>query len=150
MEWFNLMEDVLIPICVCCVLPISIVLIVFIYRNRALAQKTEVIKLAIEKGAKIDPDTLMDALSGRNSKSKTVMSRLLNRLTWGILLLLTGLVSGIVLLCQGPDAMPDSKYVVVSIVSLSVGVALLVSYFVGRKMLGKEVAAEEDKQTDNE
>ena len=46
--------------------------------------------------------------------------------------------------------MPDSKYVVVSIVSLSVGVALLVSYFVGRKMLGKEVAAEEDKQTDNE
>lgn len=144
------MEDVLIPICVCCVLPISIVLIVFIYRNRALAQKTEVIKLAIEKGAKIDPDTLMDALSGRNSKSKTVMSRLLNRLTWGILLLLTGIVSGIVLLCQGPDAMPDSKYVVVSIVSLSVGVALLVSYFVGRKMLGKEVAAEEDKQTDNE
>ena len=150
MEWFNLMEDVLIPICVCCVLPISIVLIVFIYRNRALAQKTEVIKLAIEKGAKIDPDTLMDALSGRNSKSKTVMSRLLNRLTWGILLLLTGIVSGIVLLCQGPDAMPDSKYVVVSIVSLSVGVALLVSYFVGRKMLGKEVAAEEDTQTDNE
>lgn len=150
MEWFNLMEDALIPICVCCVLPISIVLIVFIYRNRALAQKTEVIKLAIEKGAKIDPDTLMDALSGRNSKSKTVMSRLLNRLTWGILLLLTGIVSGIVLLCQGPDAMPDSKYVVVSIVSLSVGVALLVSYFVGRKMLGKEVAAEEDKQTDNE
>lgn len=150
MEWFNLMEDVLIPICVCCVLPISIVLIVFIYRNRALAQKTEVIKLAIEKGAKIDPDTLMDALSGRHSKSKTVMSRLLNRLTWGILLLLTGIVSGIVLLCQGPDAMPDSKYVVVSIVSLSVGVALLVSYFVGRKMLGKEVAAEEDKQTDNE
>ena len=150
MEWFNLMEDVLIPICVCCVLPVSIVLIVFIYRNRALAQKTEVIKLAIEKGAKIDPDTLMDALSGRNSKSKTVMSRLLNRLTWGILLLLTGIVSGIVLLCQGPDAMPDSKYVVVSIVSLSVGVALLVSYFVGRKMLGKEVAAEEDKQTDNE
>lgn len=150
MEWFNLMEDVLIPICVCCVLPISIVLIVFIYRNRALAQKTEVIKLAIEKGAKIDPDTLMDALSGRSSKSKTVMSRLLNRLTWGILLLLTGIVSGIVLLCQGPDAMPDSKYVVVSIVSLSVGVALLVSYFVGRKMLGKEVAAEEDKQTDNE
>lgn len=150
MEWFNLMEDVLIPICVCCVLPISIVLIVFIYRNRALAQKTEVIKLAIEKGAKIDPDTLMDALSGRNSKSKTVMSRLLNRLTWSILLLLTGIVSGIVLLCQGPDAMPDSKYVVVSIVSLSVGVALLVSYFVGRKMLGKEVAAEEDKQTDNE
>lgn len=150
MEWFNLMEDVLIPICVCCVLPISIVLIVFIYRNRALAQKTEVIKLAIEKGAKIDPDTLMDALSGRNSKSRTVMSRLLNRLTWGILLLLTGIVSGIVLLCQGPDAMPDSKYVVVSIVSLSVGVALLVSYFVGRKMLGKEVAAEEDKQTDNE
>lgn len=150
MEWFNLMEDVLIPICVCCVLPISIVLIVFIYRNRALAQKTEVIKLAIEKGAKIDPDTLMDALSGRNSKSKTVMSRLLNRLTWGILLLLTGIVSGIVLLCQGPDAMPDSKYVVVSIVSLSVGVALLVSYFVGRKMLRKEVAAEEDKQTDNE
>lgn len=150
MEWFNLMEEVLIPICVCCVLPISIVLIVFIYRNRALAQKTEVIKLAIEKGAKIDPDTLMDALSGRNSKSKTVMSRLLNRLTWGILLLLTGIVSGIVLLCQGPDAMPDSKYVVVSIVSLSVGVALLVSYFVGRKMLGKEVAAEEDKQTDNE
>lgn len=150
MEWFNLMEDVLIPICVCCVLPISIVLIVFIYRNRALAQKAEVIKLAIEKGAKIDPDTLMDALSGRNSKSKTVMSRLLNRLTWGILLLLTGIVSGIVLLCQGPDAMPDSKYVVVSIVSLSVGVALLVSYFVGRKMLGKEVAAEEDKQTDNE
>lgn len=150
MEWFNLMEDVLIPICVCCVLPISIVLIVFIYRNRALAQKTEVIKLAIEKGAKIDPDTLMDALSGRNSKSKPVMSRLLNRLTWGILLLLTGIVSGIVLLCQGPDAMPDSKYVVVSIVSLSVGVALLVSYFVGRKMLGKEVAAEEDKQTDNE
>lgn len=150
MEWFNLMEDVLIPICVCCVLPISIVLIVFIYRNRALAQKTEVIKLAIEKGAKIDPDTLMAALSGRNSKSRTVMSRLLNRLTWGILLLLTGIVSGIVLLCQGPDAMPDSKYVVVSIVSLSVGVALLVSYFVGRKMLGKEVAAEEDKQTDNE
>lgn len=150
MEWFNLMEDVLIPICVCCVLPISIVLIVFIYRNRALAQKTEVIKLAIEKGAKIDPDTLMDALSGRNSKSKTVMSRLLNRLTWGILLLLTGIVSGIVLLCQGSDAMPDSKYVVVSVVSLSVGVALLVSYFVGRKMLGKEVAAEEGKRTDNE
>ena len=50
------MEDVVLPIFVVVVLPVMIVLIVQIFKNRNLGRKTEIIRLAIEKGADIDAD----------------------------------------------------------------------------------------------
>ena len=74
------------------ILPVSIVLIVFICRNRALAKKTDVIKLAIEKGADLDVDKMMEALSKTSHKAdKPVSQLLLERLVTGIVLFLSGI-----------------------------------------------------------
>ena len=45
----SFMNDVVLPIFIVVFLPVVIVLIVQIFRNRNLARKTDVIKLAIEK-----------------------------------------------------------------------------------------------------
>ena len=55
----SFMNDVVLPIFIVVFLPVVIVLIVQIFRNRNLARKTDVIKLAIEKGANLDVNKMM-------------------------------------------------------------------------------------------
>ncbi len=142
----QLMSGTILPIFICCVLPVSIVLIVFIFKNKALARKTDILKLTIEKGAQVDPESLMEALAATGHSRKSVRQQLLNRLTAGCVLLIVGLVAAISVLCIPKETIiPDAKAFFVSLMSVicAIGVGFLVSFLVGKRMLKPEIEMEE-------
>lgn len=135
----SFMNDVVLPIFIVVFLPVVIVLIVQIFRNRNLARKTDVIKLAIEKGANLDVNKMMEALESTGKRRKGPVGKsqyLLEKMTTGIILFLTGLAVIIVAALTGA-IVPEGKwafYLFGTVVSI-VGAGLLTMFFVGRKML---------------
>lgn len=135
----SFMNDVVLPIFIVVFLPVVIVLIVQIFRNRNLARKTDVIKLAIEKGANLDVNKMMEALESTGKRRKGPVGKsqyLLEKMTTGIILFLAGLAVIIVAVLTGA-IVPEGKwafYLFGTVVSI-VGAGLLTMFFVGRKML---------------
>ena len=135
----SFMNDVVLPIFIVVFLPVVIVLIVQIFRNRNLARKTDVIKLAIEKGANLDVNKMMEALESTGKRRKGPVGKsqyLLEKMTTGIILFLAGLAVIIVAALTGA-IVPEGKwafYLFGTVVSI-VGAGLLTIFFVGRKML---------------
>ena len=149
---YNVMDDnfiaftsgTILPIFICCVLPICIVLIVFVFRNKGLAKKTEVLKLAIESGTQIDPKDLMDALvADRKKKKKTVRQSLLNRLTASVVLLSMGTAVIVVISLVSTIAEGGKTFFYLTgAVMIAVGLGLLIAYFAGRKILATDIDME--------
>ena len=139
MNVLSFMNDVVLPIFIVVFLPVVIVLIVQIFRNRNLARKTDVIKLAIEKGANLDVNKMMEALESTGKRRKGPVGKsqyLLEKMTTGIILFLAGLAVIIVAALTGA-IVPEGKwafYLFGTVVSI-VGAGLLTMFFVGRKML---------------
>ena len=67
--------DILMPICICVVLPVAIVWIVSHYRRLDTDRKAEVMIKAIESGTPVDP-----AFFKPQKKDRTVKQDLLDRL----------------------------------------------------------------------
>ena len=134
----SFMNDVVLPIFIVVFLPVVIVLIVQIFRNRNLARKTDVIKLTIEKGANLDVNKMMEALESTGKRRKGPVGKsqyLLEKMTTGIILFLAGLAVIIVAALTGA-IVPEGKwafYLFGTVVSI-VGAGLLTMFFVGRKM----------------
>ena len=135
----SFMNDVVLPIFIVVFLPVVIVLIVQIFRNRNLARKTDVIKLAIEKGANLDVNKMMETLESTGKRRKGPVGKsqyLLEKMTTGIILFLAGLAVILVTALTG-SIVPEGKwafYLFGTVVSI-VGAGLLTMFFVGRKML---------------
>ncbi len=140
----SFMNDVVLPIFIVVFLPVVIVLIVQIFRNRNLARKTDVIKLAIEKGANLDVNKMMEALESTGKRRKGPVGKsqyLLEKMTTGIILFLAGLAVILVTALTG-SIVPEGKwafYLFGTVVSI-VGAGLLTMFFVGRKMLPEDKA----------
>ncbi|HIS23524.1 MAG TPA: hypothetical protein IAC09_08805 [Candidatus Cryptobacteroides intestinipullorum] len=140
----SFMNDVVLPIFIVVFLPVVIVLIVQIFRNRNLARKTDVIKLAIEKGANLDVNKMMEALESTGKRRKGPVGKsqyLLEKMTTGIILFLAGLAVILVTALTG-SIVPEGKwafYLFGTIVSI-VGAGLLIMFFAGRKMLPEDKA----------
>ena len=136
--------DFLIPIGICVVLPVMIVWLVMRSRQHEMDRKTEVMLKAIEAGAKIDADFFRGP-----QEALTIKERLLKRLTsacvtslLGLFMLVGGILYGV---RMGWDLLdgPGSILAIPGGVLLAIGVALFIVYFVGKKMLAKEIEAEE-------
>lgn len=145
------MEGILIPIAVCVVLPVMIVWLVTRSRQNETNKKTEVMLKAIEAGAPIDANLFQDSVR----KRKTVKERLLNRLMMACIASLTGIFVITVGLVKwfvygNVDGHQILSGILAGGIILAVGLALFIVFFVGRKMLAKEMEAEakslEDKQ----
>ena len=140
----NFMRDVILPIFIIVVLPVMIVLIVQIFKNRNLGRKTEIIRLAIEKGADIDADRMMEALesSGKRKKGTQTKSQyLLERLITGIILFLSGIAVIVVTAVTGAFADGGKWFFYLSATVISIiGTGLIIMFFAGRKMLPEDKA----------
>lgn len=145
------MEGILIPIAVCVVLPVMIVWLVTRSRQNETNKKTEVMLKAIEAGAPIDANLFQDSVR----KRKSVKERLLNRLMMACIASLTGIFVITVGLVKwfvygNVDGHQILSGILAGGIILAVGLALFIVFFVGRKMLAKEMEAEakslEDKQ----
>lgn len=136
-EW---MEDFLLPVLISVVLPCVIVWLTSRTRRHELDRKTELALKAIESGAQIDPNFFSKA-----KPAKTVKERIFGRLTTGCTLSALGLaLFGVALF--GKDALTSSFYVPLGGgILLLLGIAFIVTYFIGRKQFAAEIAAEEAK-----
>jgi len=131
------MEEILVPIFICVVLPVSIVLIVFLAAMNADNKRAAVLMKAIESNNNIEADKLAAALA----KPRRTPRELLNgRLLRGCIFTFVGIalsLAGIVGLCNGVEFEADQVSVPFMFggVLLAVGLSFLVVYFVTRKQV---------------
>ena len=138
------MEEILIPISVCVVLPVMVVWLVNRTRQNEINRKADIMLKAIESGATIDTNFFK-----AQQENKSIKERLLKRLTGACIFTLTGLVFAVIGLFNWTNLtenMSNDSAVIPMIFGglfLAIGISLFVVFFVGRKMLAKEIEAEE-------
>lgn len=134
--------DALIPICVCVVLPVLIVRIVGKVKQNETNRKAEIMLKALDSGAKIDTDFFRS-----QHGDKTIKERLLGRLTSACITGLIGLTFVAAGIMMKLDGAADSDAIILTClpggILLAIGIALFIVYFTGKKMLAKEIEAEE-------
>lgn len=139
------------PIAICCVLPIVVVWLVIRHRMNETNSRTQIALAAIEKNPDMDIEELLKKFA---RSGKLLKEKLLTKLLWGTLTLLLGigLIGFSIYLGANHLGGTDDPMTAVcfGLVSLGVGIAFLINYFVGKKMLAKEIEAEEKRLTEQE
>ena len=143
MSWNSFFET-LIPIGVCVILPIIVVWLNLRAKTNETNRKAEVMLKAIEAGKDVDPDYFKPART-----TKTIKSQLLGKLTGACITFFIGSIV-LAITCymsaQGSiDAEDSLAFSILGGIMVAIGVALFISFFVGKKMLAKEIEAEENK-----
>ncbi len=126
----------LVPIFICCILPLGIVVIYFINQMYVNKKRAEILVKAVENGS-VDADKLAEALQ---KPRKTERQRFNNRLLCGCIFSLTGivlLIVGLVMLCCGSPISSDQVSVPLMFggIVLAVGLSFLIVCYVTRKQL---------------
>lgn len=145
------LAEILVPIACGCVLPIVAILSGVRKKMNETNQRTQIVLAAIEKNPDMDVEELMKKIS-RNGK--LLKEKLLTKLLWGCLATLLGIglvVFGIYLGANHLGGTDDPMTAVCfGLAALGVGIAFLVNYGVGKKMLAKEIEAEERRKIEQE
>jgi hypothetical protein len=107
-------------------------------------QRTKIVLAAIEKNPDMDIEELMEKIS---PKKKLLKEKLLSKLLWGSIIGLLGisfLVYGLFIDFRGGMNTDDLIYIYFAGgILLAVGIAFIVNYRLSKKMLVKEIEAEE-------
>ena len=139
---------ILVPIACGCVLPIMIIWFGIRQKMNETNKRTEIMLAAIEKNPEMDIEELMKKIS---PKKKLLKEKLLTKLLWGCITALLGLVLiglGIWLgYAGGYDSADILTAACFGCIFLAIGIAFLISYYMGKKMLAKEMEAEEQLLT---
>lgn len=130
--------QLLVPIGVAVVLPVAIVAIVFRSALASERNRKEIVLAVLEKNPDIDVEQLMKNLK---KSEKLIKEKLLARLERGCLCCLMGMAFMVLYFFLGVQG--EDFIVVVGAALIAIGIAFLISYFVGRRMLAKEMLAEE-------
>lgn len=142
--FWNHFFDALIPICICVVLPSIIIWLIGRVKQNETNRKAEIMLKALDNGAKIDTDFFKN-----QSASRTIKERLLGRLTGACVTGLLGVaVLGVATYmgCTLDWSKNDDVIIMTTLLGgilLAIGIALFIVYFVGKRMLAKEMEAEE-------
>lgn len=130
--------QLLVPIGVAVVLPIAIVAIVFRSALASERNRKEIVLAVLEKNPDIDVEQLMKNLK---KSEKLIKEKLLARLERGCLCCLMGMAFMVLYFFLGVQS--EDLIVVVGAALIAIGIAFLISYFVGRRMLAQEMEAEQ-------
>ncbi|MBR4734693.1 MAG: hypothetical protein IK052_01245 [Bacteroidales bacterium] len=135
-----MLEDILIPIFICVVLPVTIVWLVTRARQNEINRRTEVMLKAIENGQEIDPNLFNNV----RKNPKSVKQELLEKFNGACITSLMGVAFLVMSLVPGINIGDfQSLMVPAGFVMIAVGIGLFISYFTGKKMLAAEIDAEE-------
>ena len=145
----------MLPIILCgCVLPIIFIWMETRRKMNETNARTQVVMAALEKNPDMDVEELLKKMS---PKKKLLKEKLLSKLLWGCIttILGIGLIGfGIFLINTiSKDTqkihMADDVQTAIAfgVILLAIGAAFIINYGVGRKMLAKEIEAEESKMT---
>ena len=136
---------ILVPIACGCVLPIMIVWLSVREKMNATNQRTQIVLAAIEKNPEMDLEELMTKISPK----KLLKEKLLSKLQTGNITTFIGigfLICAIYVDLVGGMSSNDLRMLYLAgAILLSVGIAFLISYSKGKKMLAKEMEAEQAK-----
>ena len=147
----NNLVQVLVPIAIGCVLP---ALIVWFHSRRKMNDennRTQIIMALIEKNPNLDIEETLKKFAPAKKKPKLLKEKLLNKLLLGIIATTIGV--GLIILdiciCYAGGASGDLFWQLglVSGISTAVGIAFLIYYFIGKKMLANEMEAEQNLLT---
>lgn len=136
---FEDLTELLVPIGVCVALPISIVYLILKRKIISENNKKEIILAALEKNADVNIEELVKKTS---APDKLLKEKLLKKLQWGLMTIVLSIGLFIYAIFVG-DTGELKLYVIGSVVLLAIGVSLLFTYLMGKKMLAKEMEAEE-------
>ena len=143
MSPFNPIAEILVPLACGCVLPITVVWMIVRHRMNETNQRTQIILAAIEKNPELDLEELMKKITPK----KLLKEKLLAKLLRGCLstLLGLGLIGyGIFLNVSNLGGKDDPMAsICIGLILLAIGIAFIVNYTLGKKMLAKEIEAEE-------
>ena len=144
----HILVAILVPIACGCVLPIMIVWLSIRESMNKTNQRTKIVLAAIEKNPDMDIEELMEKIS---PKKKLLKEKLLSKLLWGSIIALLGisfLVYGLLVDYRGGmDTNDLIRIYFAGGILLAVGIAFLVNYRLSKKMLAKEIEAEEKQVT---
>ena len=145
------MEDILtsfgLPVFICVVLPIAIVWLVARTRQQETNRKAEIMLKAIEAGVPVDMTQFEPTKKQKGPRS--IKQDLLEKLNGACITSLMGigfLTLGIIRAINGTFGVSlflNKFWLPAGGILLAVGIGLFVSYFAGKKMLAKEIEAEE-------
>lgn len=140
----SIFVNVLLPVCICVVLPVLIVWIISTVRKNEVNRKAEIMLKAIEAGVPIDPEVLQKP----KKRARTIKEDLLERLNGACVTSFMGiafLVSGLVFYGSSVSFFffEPSYLIVTGCILLAIGIALFLVYCTGKKLLAKEIEAEE-------
>ena len=148
--WMDLID--MLPVILCgCVLPIVFICLETRRKINESKDRMQIVTTAIEKHPDMDVEELMKKIS---PKKKLLKEKLLTKLLCGCLAILLGigLIGLGTWLGYVGGGGSDDPFVSVcfGLIALGVGIAFLINYFVGKKMLAKEMEAEEKRVTTQE
>ena len=138
-------EETIIPIGICVILPIIIVWLIMRRKTNETNRRTEVLLAAIEKNPDMDME---DFIKKMNPKTKTTKERLMNRLLWGLVFIAIGastLLSALYQDYQGGAGLDYFPIYSGSGCLLLIGISFVAVFFISKRMLAKEIEAEEEK-----
>ncbi len=143
------MEDIILPIFMCVVMPVAIVWLVMRAKQNETNKMAEIMLKAIEAGIPLDPDFFK---TQTRTLQKSLKERQLGWLTAACILIALGLgsilVGAIIILINNwtYDTAPTA-YSLLTFAGglvLVIGIALLVVYFIRKRILAKELEAERE------
>jgi len=145
--WLNFVDT--IPVIACgCVLPIVFIWLETRRKINESKDRMQIVTTAIEKHPDMDVEELMQKIS---PKKKSLKEKLLFKLLAGSIASIVGVglvAYGFFLTTQEIHMADDvQSSIAFGVILLGVGMAFLINYFVGKKMLAKELEAEQNNLT---
>ena len=138
--------DILPALACGCVLPIVVIWLTIRNEMNKTNQRTQIVLAAIEKNPDMDIEELMKKIS---PKKKLLKEKLLSKLQTGNITTFLGigfLLCALYVDYMGGMSSNDLRMLYLAgAILLSVGIAFLISYSKGKKMLAKEMEAEQAK-----
>ena len=146
--WNDILTNFGVPVFVCVVLPIVIVWLVARTRQNEANRKAEIMLKAIEAGVPVDMSQFEPAKKPKGPRS--IKQDLLEKLNGACITGLMGIgfltlgILRVVITDFGRNMFINKFWLPAGAVLLAVGIGLFISYFAGKKMLAKEIEAEEN------
>ena len=139
----------MLPVILCgCVLPIIFIWMETRRKMNETNARTQVVMAALEKNPDMDVEELLKKMS---PKKKLLKEKLLSKLLWGCITTISGIGLigfGIFLTTQKIHMADDVQTAIgFGVVLLGIGIAFLINYAVGKKMLAKDIEMEQNKQS---
>ena len=137
-----------VPVFICVVLPVMVVWLVTRARQNETNRKAEIMIKAIEAGVPVDMDQFKSA---KKKGSTSIKQDLLEKLNGACITGLMGIgfltlgILRVIIADFGRNTLLNKFWLPAGCVLLAVGIGLFITYFTGKRMLAKEMEAEERK-----